>query len=343
MFGMNLRKGKSEVERLQTLQAENAALARQVNDLDERMAVTSATLRDVTAHLANLTSFTESMRVFVENMNTYVLNLNDNVQSHIVEKDAGLEAIKLLMTTREMIFRSRWQDQPQAVLSRLMAPQTFDEYHARLQALLPEHYRLWSAVNMSELTENYRNDPSNNCGVSSRYATRLFAGFIAPYLHGRVLDVGCGPWPVGEYLLGYPVGLISGLDPLPPYEPHPFEFVQGFAEFLPWQDDTFDVIIAATSLDHTLSLNTVLAEIRRVLKLGGYLLTWDFFDNNLNKPYHPENEPPAMVDPYHLFHFSESWHDPLMEHNFNILEKLNLNSFDPQIHDFFHSMQLIRK
>jgi len=89
--------------------------------------------------------------------------------------------------------------------------------------------------------------------------------FQALQLHilGKVLDVGCGPYAIPLYLQDYPTQLISSIDPLEPFETHPFEFVRGFAEFLPWNDSTFDVVIAATTLDHVIALDVALSEIRR--------------------------------------------------------------------------------
>ena len=79
-----------------------------------------------------------------------------------------------------------------------------------------------------------------------------FRAFVKLYLRGAVLDVGCGPQPVPSYLDGYPLDRIAGIDPLPPTEGHPFTFVQTVAEFLPWDDKTFSVVVVATSLDHVL-------------------------------------------------------------------------------------------
>ncbi len=95
----------------------------------------------------------------------------------------------------------------------------------------------------------------------------LFGCFLAPLLHGTVLDIGCGPQPVPSYLANYPTESIAGLDPLA--APHPFVFHHGVAEFLPWDDASFDLVITATSLDHVLLLDRSIDEFRRVLKPGG--------------------------------------------------------------------------
>ncbi len=37
-----------------------------------------------------------------------------------------------------------------------------------------------------------------------------------------------------------------------PVTEHPFQFVQGIAEFIPFKDETFDYVISVTALDHVL-------------------------------------------------------------------------------------------
>ena len=218
--------------------------------------------------------------------------------------------------------------------------ESFDIYLEKFKKLYPHLYDVWANANFGANVEEYKNRPQFSCANHSRPDARTFSGFIAPYLSGRVLDVGCGPYATPNYLENYPVDLISGLDPLEPFETHPFEFVRGFAEFLPWEDNTFDVVIAATSLDHTLDLKLALSEIRRILKPGGYLLVWDWFGEHA-EPYDPENKSPELIDKYHLFNFSEGWFEDLVTPHFNIDEKFRLfGEFKYVLH---YCLQLKRK
>ncbi|MCI0608131.1 MAG: class I SAM-dependent methyltransferase [Anaerolineae bacterium] len=218
--------------------------------------------------------------------------------------------------------------------------ESFDLYLEKFKKLHPHLYDAWANANFGANVEEYKNRPQFSCANHSRPDARTFSGFIAPYLSGRVLDVGCGPYAMPNYLENYPVDLISGLDPLEPFEAHPFEFVRGFAEFLPWEDNTFDVVIAATSLDHTIDLKLALSEIRRVLKPGGYLLVWDWFGEQ-TEPYDPENKSPELIDKYHLFNFSEAWFEDLVTQHFSIAEKFRLlGEIKYVIH---YSLQLKRK
>jgi SAM-dependent methyltransferase len=205
-------------------------------------------------------------------------------------------------------------------------PENFEVYLQRFKNLYPHLYETWASINFGVNVQEFKEHPEQSVATDNRENARLFKGFAAPYLHGRVLDVGCGPYAVPNYLDGYPVDLISGIDPLEPFEAHPFEFVRGFGEFLPWGEACFDVAIAATSLDHTLSLELALAEIRRVLKPGGFLLVWDWFSPQ-SRPYHPEEQSPQLIDRYHLFNLSEDWFEEMMAPQFSIFEKIRLSGF----------------
>lgn len=218
--------------------------------------------------------------------------------------------------------------------------ESFDEYLEKFKKLHPHLYDVWAIANFGANVEEYKNRPQFSCANHSRPDTRTFSGFIAPYLSGRVLDVGCGPYAMPNYLENYQVELISGLDPLEPFENHPFEFVRGFAEFLPWEDNTFDVVIAATSLDHTIDLNLAFSEIRRVLKPNGYLLVWDWFGEH-TELYDPNTKTPELIDRYHLFNFSEGWFEELVTQHFRIVEKFRL--FGKFQYVFHYSLQLKRK
>ena len=52
-------------------------------------------------------------------------------------------------------------------------------------------------------------------------------------------------------------------------------FVSGNAECLPFEDETFDLVITRLSLHHLLSLKSLFGEMQRVLKKGGKLVIWD--------------------------------------------------------------------
>lgn len=251
----------------------------------------------------------------------------------------GNEIESIVLHTRLLFAREKWKNlaKTKPLPSLLKDVEEFSTYLEKFKKLYPHLYEVWASANFGGTVDAYREDPESSCAIEGRFNARLFAGFAAPYLQGRILDIGCGPYAVPTYLEGYPEEYISGIDPLEPFEAHPFEFVQGFAEFLPWQDDSFDVLIAATSLDHVLSLDLAFSEIRRVLKPGGLLLVWDWFGDEY-KPYRPEEQPPQLIDKYHLFNFSEKWFEELISDHFTIIEKARYSGIWQ--HDYHYCLKL---
>lgn len=191
---------------------------------------------------------------------------------------------------------------------------------ARLRELAPAACAAWERL-LAVNADAYAGFPVDSCSVRGHPLAEKFRGFLRPYLAGAVLDIGCGPQPVPEYLAGYPTARVAGLDPLP--APHPFVFVQGAAEFLPWADRTFDTVVVATSLDHVLLLDRALREIRRVLRPGGTFVTWVSFQPGAAAydPYRPDVRP---VDEYHLFHFDRPWFEAAVGADFAPVEMFDL-------------------
>lgn len=89
-----------------------------------------------------------------------------------------------------------------------------------------------------------------------------------------VLDVGGGPYGLGSFL-GRPVCVV---DPLADWLATNFDtspmvsFKPGHAAALPFQDQSIDLVICTTTLEHVVSIETALSEISRVLRPGGRLL-----------------------------------------------------------------------
>lgn len=92
---------------------------------------------------------------------------------------------------------------------------------------------------------------------------------------GSFLDVGCGSgWLT--YLLAKRGFDATGVDLNPEaFEPPPLpnlSFRQGNATRLPFDDKSFDVVLANTVLEHTPQPQEVLLEMKRVLRPGGLLI-----------------------------------------------------------------------
>lgn len=98
-----------------------------------------------------------------------------------------------------------------------------------------------------------------------------------------ILDIGCGPRGSLEWAIDAKERI--GLDPLAKKylklgaSGHNMSYIQGIAENIPFQDESFDVISSFNSFDHFDHIEKAVNEINRVLKKGGiFLLICDIHD-----------------------------------------------------------------
>ena len=197
------------------------------------------------------------------------------------------------------------------------------EQLSRLKQLAPHAFAIWHPL--LDVNENaYDGTPVDSCSVSGHPVATLFRFFLVPYLKGRVVDIGCGPQTIPTYLEDYHTEAIYGVDPLSEPEEHPFHFMKGFAEFLPWADDQFNLVVAATSLDHVLLLDKVFEEVSRVLSEDGFFVVWDGFIPD-SKTYDPYSQDIEKVDAYHLFHFDRDSFLEAIKPYFTVFEELSVD------------------
>lgn len=207
-------------------------------------------------------------------------------------------------------------------------PKTYETYLTELEALDPETFPVWQqCFEVGRLA--YLADPDSSCSTEHNLYATVFQSFVANHATGHLLDQGCGIHGLPYYLEGYPSALISAIEPLELVAPVDFEVVRGFAEFLPWPDDSFATIVNGTSLDHVLCLETALQETYRVLQPEGKFLVW-IASMHGAKPFDKTKRPIQAIDQFHLFHFHEQWFEALMAKQFKIVDKLTFPtaSFD---------------
>ncbi|MGB7861310.1 MAG: class I SAM-dependent methyltransferase [Acidimicrobiia bacterium] len=109
-----------------------------------------------------------------------------------------------------------------------------------------------------------------------RFYTSHFRLKMEDYSDKRVLDIGCGPRGSLEWA---EMALQRvGLDPLADQylelgaSEHAMEYVASGVEHIPFPDGHFDIVCSFNSIDHVDSLEEAIAEIKRVLKVGGTFL-----------------------------------------------------------------------
>jgi SAM-dependent methyltransferase len=104
----------------------------------------------------------------------------------------------------------------------------------------------------------------------------------APTPRGRVLEVGSGTGAVTAKIAALPdVAEAVGVDPMPHFVERArrrtpaLRFEVGDARALPFDDAAFDGVVFSTTLCHVPGPERALAEARRVLRPGGWLLVYD--------------------------------------------------------------------
>lgn len=192
----------------------------------------------------------------------------------------------------------------------------FEEALHRLEQVNPELYAVWRPL-FENGAKSYVEERLGSCSHREHKYALLFGAYLEVYGHGRILDIGCGPYHLPSYLTTRNPAMLCGLEPLPMLEPAAFEVVRGFNEFLPWGDAQFDVVVSGTSLDHVMSLDLALQEVKRVLKHGGKYIVW-LASVPGAEPFNEKSMNFTSIDKFHLFHFNRTWIEPLFEQYFYI-------------------------
>jgi ubiquinone/menaquinone biosynthesis C-methylase UbiE len=165
--------------------------------------------------------------------------------------------------------------------------------------------------------------------------------------NGFFLELGCGPGYVVEFLSKRNDNFINGLDISPKMieiataRTPSARLILGDGERIGYQDETFDTIACSHTLHHYPSLQKVMSEINRVLKVEGYLVIQEpneffIFDQHLwlYRPFNlliriaklfgiQEYEDMIHLEPGHTSHHrrltSSELLDILAQNNFKVI------------------------
>lgn len=119
--------------------------------------------------------------------------------------------------------------------------------------------------------------------------TRETMARLAPRPTDRLLDVGCGTGALLYRLArSYPPAQLVGLDPVPEMLaiarrrlPEGIELREGWAEQLPYEDASFEVVVSCNMFHYIRQPVVALREMGRVLRPGGQLVITDWCDDYL--------------------------------------------------------------
>jgi len=124
-------------------------------------------------------------------------------------------------------------------------------------------------------------DPSASYSDSSNSVGSAFAEFLSKNVKLRninVFDVGCGPLKTSIYLQKAQNCPLYGLDPFD----SKFEgnIISGVSEFIPLTNDSMDLVIASSVIDHFFDWKISLIEIHRILRVNGKFAIYNHLSNN---------------------------------------------------------------
>ena len=267
-------------------------------------------------------------QAFGEHINAIIAMRLQQSRDEFQQELAALEnrvAVRLL-ALRDRLASNDWQQDVPANV-RTPAGRDLEADLATLKLKFPGVFPVWHRLFENARIE-YDTNPKDSLSVEGNPGAEAFRQYLAPELRGRrILDIGCGPQPLPHYLRGGHSAAISGIDPLSSSADREFDFVRGLAEFLPWSDNVFDVVVVGTSLDHAISLEMTFSEICRVLAPGGVCIIWLGFVPGAPK-YNPYATPVTGIDAHHIFHFDKPWFLDVVKNYFTIRDEFKLDEMN---------------
>ena len=136
----------------------------------------------------------------------------------------------------------------------------------------------------------------------------------------KVLDIACGEG-YGSHILGETAEMVKGVDidesvitkAKNKYQGKNIGFTAGSVEKIPFDTASFDVVVSFETLEHTTAHDTMLGEIKRVLKPGGILLISTPDKRNYG-------DKPGYVNPFHKKELYEAEFKTLLKKYFRYQE-----------------------
>lgn len=171
-------------------------------------------------------------------------------------------------------------------------------------------------MNSKEKTKQHFNETAEDYDSSSdgKFVEPMYETIVEEILKldsGKILDVGCGNGNLFTFLPDERYELV-GVD----FSQNMIieakkkcgdkaSFFVGDAEKLPFDDDSFDIVVCNASFHHYIRPNTVLEEMHRVLKDGGKVLIGDPYISDIVRPLINILTKFSEKGDYHFYGFNE--------------------------------------
>lgn len=117
-------------------------------------------------------------------------------------------------------------------------------------------------------------------GSGNYYHSEVVRRMVSCKSNDKILDVGCGTGFVSDLNPNLDIVGIDISDGMLAQNKH--KWVKAPAEEIPFEDNTFDIVLCRSLLHHLEDPSVGLREMRRVLKPGGSFVCWDPNQSVLN-------------------------------------------------------------
>lgn len=309
-------------------------------DISSRMIQLENNSNEFRIDLMNLKNYIDVVSSNIDSLNYQFSNLSMRIYAlanstglmmgQDIENYNSVDRLQdVLLRQRAQLTELEFRDpeaMPEPRVLKMRKPRPVKDIWKAFEELAPhnfDHFKTAFEVGAA----SYVGFPPESCSTSGVHQADQFEAFLLPYLmrSRATLDIGCGPQAIPSYLRKANIKTLHGVDLLAPYEEHPFVFAQTAGEFLPWDDESFDLIASGGAVDHYYLLDQGMKEANRVLTPGGhYVLSITLFDD---APfYDPYSYTIKPYDSEHLFHVNRSWFDEFMgDHGFKLVEEMTFH------------------
>lgn len=183
--------------------------------------------------------------------------------------------------------------------------------------------KTWNKLQEREIQNYINNSASGIFSCDGLKGAEITGEKLNEFIGGKhCLDIGCGALRLPFYMKIADRVKFTGIDPYDGYE-RDFDFIAGIAENIPFENNIFDAVLFATSLDHVINPRIAIHEAGRVLKNEGYLFIWTGIKDGNDEKYinWQKKKKPCNYDEMHLWAFT---HNSLLKltNKFTFIERI---------------------